>query len=166
MLGDVAPAVPSWAVREYFGSDPSAAPLWAAMDEVPKLAEPFSDAYLPLVPVLEWERAWQRAEELPDSRVGEWVTFVVHEGVEIGVALPDDADPIQRLSLFWAAQGSGTRFSLEYVGGTAVGWSGGTLGHCGLPERGRCDTGRCGGCRLCRRYADPPGLVCTCDHGG
>jgi hypothetical protein len=156
-----------WAVRDYFGSHPDAGPLLAAVDEVPELGEFLFDAYLPLVPVVDWERAWQLAEELPDSRgVGEWVTFLVYEGEGRGLALPDDADPVRRLSLFGPAPGSGSRVSIEYVGGTTLGWSGGTLGHCRLPERGRCDAGRCGGCRLTRRYADPSGLVCICDHGG
>jgi hypothetical protein len=117
------------------------------------------------MPVGEWERAWAEANDVAHPRPGEWVTFIPGEHMGIGLTLPDDAAPIRRLSLVGPPEWERIRLSIGFVEGTDLEWSAGGIGHCGLPVRGRCDAGLCGSCRLCRRYADPPGLVCICDHG-
>lgn len=131
----------------------------------PLLARQLSEAYLVVLPRRDWDDSISQASRRKPVEAPEWVTFVSGSS-ERGLTLPQDASSEPSLSLFARFEGSVRRVSVEArfrnsPWNVSVSFS---TGHCELPDRGRCDPGRCGGCLVRVREAVPRGLVCVCSH--
>jgi hypothetical protein len=113
-------------------------------------------------------RTWTKAMKATAGRVtadpAEWVTFVpMTDGW--GLTLPEDSYPVRRFAMFVRRGDAYQRRSIDFVRGSSLAVAE-TIGssHCGFPVQMNCESGHCGQCRLARRWAEPPGLVCLCPH--
>jgi hypothetical protein len=125
---------------------------------------PASSLYLPVLSTAEWDSVWAAAAESHRSKDAEaWVSFLAFPAAAAGVLLPDDTVKAPHISLFTATSPDSSRAVSLTRRGESYQGSVVSAGHCGLPERGICQPG-CGSCHPVRRYAEPPGIVCLCDH--
>jgi hypothetical protein len=138
-----------------------------AESEAASLARPvqgdpaLSLGYLQVLTAPEWEDALASAREGGSSQASEWVTMVAGSDGATGLTLPEDASPVKRLSFFSRVGLAVRRISIDAVHEGEVGVGN---GHCGLPSRGTCEPGGCGGCTARLQAVEPPGIVCVCSH--
>jgi hypothetical protein len=128
----------------------------------------FQEAYLPRISAAELRRAEGDVEPpfvtfIPQPG-REWVSAVQGPSGD-AVTLPEDSLMLPQLSLFTRVHGSVGRVSAEVnERGGLAGVSVRAGGHCGYPDRLKCDPGTCGTCRLELREVGPRGWVCICSH--
>jgi hypothetical protein len=125
--------------------------------------------YLQVLTAPRWEDALTLARQGGLSQAPEWVTMVPGSQGEVGLTLPEDADPVRRVSFFGriddVSRVGVRRISIDVLGNSPSSFSiSVNNGHCALPSRGECAPGQCGGCTSREREAEPTGIVCTCSH--
>lgn len=123
-------------------------------------------SYLPFIDRERWERAFADAEAafLPPA-TDEATDWVIYHST--GVTLPQDDSSREHLS-FFARLGrelSIARFyPEESIGEIRVELSSSEQ-HCGFPDDGSCDPGKCGQCvARVREVGGEYGLICWCEH--
>lgn len=147
-----------WSVREFLNEIPS-----HVIDRPTRYA--LNQAFLPIVKEFDWLQASDDARQRSPVRSPEWVTTTRWE-TGIGLALPDDASPRAKLSLFTKAEGYRTvdiAWEDEYMVTAHR-----QVHHCPRPERAYCPSpGSCGGRCLSYEVVESRGrgLICLCEHG-
>jgi hypothetical protein len=129
--------------------------------------------YLRVIEGPRWRALVAGARPDEPSQGVDWVTFVRPPGFHQGIALPDDDEVTQRVSVFTDVGGSVRRVSIDYSQPGPPDWSQpGPRGlsmslttECSLPDWGECQSSECGGqCELRRKPDHDDGLVCWCPN--
>jgi hypothetical protein len=132
----------------------------------PDAQEAFATAGVPVIDIDEWKDALHDAQPIRSAeRRRQWVVGIESPSTGLVIALPEDASTLRRVA-FFADRASSGLVAMAFVRrerqpGKLLLSDG---RHCSLPSRGRCDPGACGSCRVARRTATPPGLICVCPH--
>jgi hypothetical protein len=131
----------------------------------PELGGLLQEAYLPVVPLEHWREAIERAEAVHPLSESDWVVYAAAKERPTGFTLPQDGDPILRVSLFTRTEGRVGRVSVDYANGPSLptGLSAG-VNECSLPDWGRCEQngGPCDGeCKAGRAFG-PERMICRC----
>jgi hypothetical protein len=131
----------------------------------PELEGPLQEAYLPVVALDHWQDAVEQAEPVHPISESDWVVYAAANERPVGVTLPQDGDPILRVSLFTRIEGRIGRVSVDYMNGAGAPPTGlsAAVSECSLPDWGRCeqDGGCQGSCKL-RRAFGPERMICRC----
>lgn len=131
----------------------------------PELEGPLQEAYLPVLPLEQWQQAIDLAAPAHPLLEREWVVYAAAKELQVGVTLPQDGEPILRISLFTRIEGRVGRVSIDYADGAGPPPTGvsAAVNDCSLPDWGRCEQdGGCGGeCQPVRAFG-PERLVCRC----
>lgn len=131
----------------------------------PELEQMLQEAYLPVVPLDQWQTAVEQAEPVHPVSERDWVVYAAAKERRTGVTLPQDGDPILRVSLFTRIEGRVGRVSVDYANGAGPPSTGlsAAVNACSLPDWGRCEQdGGCEGeCQPGRAFG-PERMVCRC----
>lgn len=131
----------------------------------PELEGPLQEAYLPVVPLEHWQEAVEQAEPVHPVFEPDWVVYAAAKERPMGITLPQDGDPILRVSLFTRIEGRIGRVSVDYANGAGSAPTGlsAAVNDCSLPDWGRCEQdGACQGeCQAGRAFG-PERMICRC----
>jgi hypothetical protein len=131
----------------------------------PELEGPLQEAYLPVVPLEHWQEAVEQAQPIHPISEPDWVIYAAAKELPAGVTLPQDGDPILRVSLFTRIEERIGRVSVDYANGAGSPPTGlsTAVNECSLPDWGRCEEdGACQGeCQPSRAFG-PERMVCRC----
>lgn len=154
---------PFGTLLEALGDDLLSGPERGILQSDPALSRRLQESYLPAISAAQWQDALTMAGNRTAASSGWWTVMIAAPGGRRGVTAPQNGSAPELVALFTPPYSHpgvliynpALRSVTELADGA----------HCGLPSRGRCAPGRCGGCVPATVYdaaAGGMGIKCVC----